>query len=247
MPTDHPSDAAAREAVADRLDHPRPVRRLCAVLPAAGRSRRMGRAKLLLPFGDGTILEAVVSALSQGGVGEIALVVPPAGHGTPSEADPGGRQDPAAQLAAWGRERGLVVAENPDPERGMLSTIRCGVEALGGAAALRRQGSALLVTPADLPALGSAAVGAVASALRDGAQLAVPVHAGQRGHPLGIAPSLLEELATLDLEVGLRQLLDRHPDAVVEVPVDDPGALRDVDTPEDYRDLAGRDVPDDPA
>lgn len=191
----------------------------------------MGRAKLLLPFAAGTVVGGVVRALREGGAREVALVVAP--HD--------------AEVAAWGRERGLVVAVNPEPERGMLSSVRCGLEALGGAGELSRRGVPLLVSPADLPGLAAATVGAVVGALREGALLAVPVYEGKRGHPLGIAPSLLPEIEALDLSVGLRQLLERHAATVVEVRVDDPGAVRDVDSPADYRRLTGRPLPgDDP-
>ena len=207
---------------------------LDAVVPAAGASRRMGRPKLSLPWGGrgGTVVGAVVEALVAGGAGRVALVV-----GPPAD-------EVAAELAAWGRRRGLTVAENPHPERGMLSSILCGVAALGGADDLRRRHTALLITPADLPALAPPTVAAVAAAVRAGAPLAVPLHHGRRGHPLGIAPPLLPEIAALDLAAGLRQLVDRHAAAVVEVPVDDPGCVYDVDTPEDYRRLAaGADPP----
>lgn len=207
-----------------------PIRSIAAVLPAAGASRRMGRPKLLLPFAGGTVVGATLTALLDGGAERVAVVV-----ATGDEA-----------LQAWARRRpGALVAVNPDPARGMLSTVRCGLEALGGATELVRRGTALLVTPADLPALAAATVAAVADALRAGAPLAVPLHDGRRGHPLGIAPALLPEVAELDLAVGLRQLLERHAGSVREVAVDDAGCLRDVDTPRDYRRLAGRELPPD--
>jgi molybdenum cofactor cytidylyltransferase len=71
-----------------------------------------------------------------------------------------------------------------------------------------------------------------------GAPLAVPTFQGKRGHPLAIAPDLLPEIETLDPAIGLKQILERHAGAVLEVPVDDPGAVRDVDTPEDYQQLS---------
>jgi molybdenum cofactor cytidylyltransferase len=80
-------------------------------------------------------------------------------------------------------------------------------------------------------------VRAVLDALAAGAVLAVPVHRGRRGHPLGIAPRLAAEIETLDPTAGLRQLLDRHPGELAEVAVDDPGAVADLDTPDDYRRL----------
>ena len=192
-----------------------------AVVPAAGASRRMGRPKPLLAWGDRSVVGSVIEALRAGGCGEITLVVAPGDD----------------ELARWGEAAGLAVAENPRPERGMLSSVLAGVERLGGAGTLARRGVPLLVTPADLPALAASTVRRVLAALAEGAALAVPTHAGRRGHPLGISPPLLPELPALDPAIGLRQLLDRHAADVREVQVADPGAVEDVDTPDDYRRL----------
>jgi molybdenum cofactor cytidylyltransferase len=172
----------------------------------------MGRPKLLLPFQDGTVVGSLVRALREGGVAEIVLVTAPGDEA----------------LRAWAAEAGVRTVVNPDPGRGMLSSIREGI-----AAAPRYQ--QIVVCPADLPALRASTVAAVlAEAGRH--LLTVASHRGRRGHPLVIAPSLISEIGTLDLGAGLRELLDRHP--VHEVEVDDPGAVRDMDTPEEYRELA---------
>lgn len=193
-----------------------------AVLPAAGVSRRMGRPKLLLPFQGRPVVAGVTEALRQAGAEPIVLV-------TSAE-----RTD----VQDWARAAGLRVAINPAPERGMLSTVQAGIAALGGGDELARRGEVLLVAPADLPVLQAATV---TELLRRqaaaGAPLAVPVIAGRRGHPLAIASELIPEIATLDLDVGLRQLLDRHAAEVLEVEVADPGAVEDVDTPRDYERL----------
>lgn len=219
-----------------------------AIVPAAGASRRMGRPKLLLPVEGGeTVVGATVRPLIEGGAERVCLVIGPYGG------RPGDERD-ARRLHDWALGRGLTVTVNPDPERGMLSSVLEGLEALGGADALADTGQILLVTPADLPGLRPSTVRALLRALtrdeaRDQARarleapapLAVPVVLSEgrtrRGHPLAIAPRLLPELAGLDLhaEGGLRQLLDRHPDEILEVQVDDPGCVHDVDTPEDYR------------
>lgn len=193
-----------------------------AIVPAAGASRRMGRPKLLLPWGDGTVVGRVVAALREGGAGEVVLVVAAGDE----------------RLAGWGREAGVTVAVNPRPEEGMLSTVRAGLAAVGGAGEPAAAGRAVLVAPGDLPGLAAGSVRAVLAALEGGAVLAVPVHRGRRGHPLGIAPRRVGEIAALDASVGLRQLLERHAGEVVEVAVEDPGAVADVDTPEDYARLA---------
>lgn len=198
-----------------------------AVLPAAGASRRMGRHKPLLPWGVTTVAGAVAASLRAGGAGRLVLVIAPG--------------DDA--LRAWAAEAGLAVAVNPEPARGMLSSILVGIAALGGAAELAARAERLLVCPADLPALSPASVRLLLARMEEAeAPLAVPVHRGRRGHPLAIAPSLVPEAVALDPAVGLRQLLDRHAGRLLEVEVDDPGVVADVDTPEDYRALGGGDL-----
>lgn len=194
-----------------------------AIVPAAGASRRMGRPKPLLPFAGTSVLGAVAAALTGGGAGEVVVVLAP----------------DATAIDRHATDLGLRRATNPDPARGMLSSVLAGLEALGGAGAIGVDGEPLLVCPADLPALTAATVRALLDALADGAGLAVPVHDGRRGHPLAIAALLVPEIETLDPEVGLRQLLRRHSDELVEVAVDDPGAVRDADTEEAYRELLG--------
>ncbi|HVS03455.1 MAG TPA: nucleotidyltransferase family protein [Thermoanaerobaculia bacterium] len=190
-----------------------------AVLPAAGAARRMGRPKLLLPWAGGTLIGGVVRALQDGGAYPLVVVA---------------RSDDLA-LQEWVRGEGLELAVNPRPEEGMLSSVRCGLTALGGADRMAADGVPLLVSPADLPELLPETVRRlVAVARQRRALLALPRHGSRRGHPLWIAPQLLAAILGLDPAVGLRQLLRQRAADVVEVPVDDPGAVRDVDTPEDY-------------
>ena len=216
-----------------------------AVVPAAGASRRMGRPKLLLPVEGGeTVVGATVRPLIEGGVERVCLVIGPVGERGGGRTGDHDERD-ARRLRDWALRQDLTVAVNPDPERGMLSSILEGIAALGGAGTLAAAGQALLVTPADLPGLCPSTVRAVLRALDpargdEHVALAVPVVTqgshSRRGHPLAIAPHLLPEVAALDLDTpgGLRQLLDRHPDEILEVEVDDPGCVHDVDTPEEY-------------
>lgn len=195
-----------------------------AIIPAAGASRRMGRPKLLLPVGGRPMVAGVVEALREGGAGGIVLVTAPGDEA----------------LRAWAAGSGVATAVNPDPERGMLSTIREGIAALGGSAVLAGRGEILLVSPADLPNLQAGTVAALLRGMTEaGAPIAVPVHHGKRGHPLAIAPRLIPEIDTLDPDVGLKQLRDRHAAELLELEVEDAGAVRDVDTPEDYARVSG--------
>jgi len=181
----------------------------------------MGRPKLLLPFRGRTVVGSLVQALRQGGISGIILVTAP-------DDEP---------LRAWAAEAGVRTAVNPDPGRGMLSSIQAGIALISPTLPISHA-EPLAVCPADLPALRAETVAAVLAAART-SPLTVATYRGRRGHPLVIAPALIPEIATLHAGVGLRELLDRHPDRVLEVEVDDPGAVRDVDTPEEYRELAG--------
>ena len=195
-----------------------------AILPAAGSSRRMGQPKLLLPFKGGPLIAGVVNALLGGGIDQIVLVTSPGDE----------------ELQGWARRAGIESAVNPDPGRGMLSSIREGIGALGGTAELARRGQILLVAPADLPNLQAETVLDLLRRMREsGAPLAEPLFRGQRGHPLAIAPRLIPEIDTLDLDVGLRQLRNRHPAEVLEMETEDSGVVQDVDTPEDYERAGG--------
>jgi molybdenum cofactor cytidylyltransferase len=207
----------------------------------------MGRPKLLLPFAGeaygggagGTVIGATLAALAAGGAGRIAVVTRAGDRPLRAWLRGQAAAEIARRTGQAGQEPELVAVVNPHPERGMLSSIVIGLEALGGPGAGGGP-EPLLVCPADLPELAPATVAAVLDRLAaTGAGLAVPVHAGRRGHPLAIAAGLAAEIPGLDPAVGLRQLLERHPDRLAEVPAADPGCVRDLDTEEDYRRLRG--------
>ena len=193
-----------------------------ALLPAAGASRRMGRPKLLLPFGTNTVIGSLVASFRAAGIERIVVV-----------ASPGD-----LPLQDWVRRSGLILAINPDPERGMLSSIQEGLAAVGGAQGWREP---LLVSPADLPAIQPETIRATLAALSSsGGTLAWPTYQGKNGHPLAIASEAVAVIPTLDPAIGLKQLRERFAGRTVEIEVDDSGAVSDVDTAAEYRALAKR-------
>jgi molybdenum cofactor cytidylyltransferase len=193
--------------------------RVAAIVPAAGESRRMGRDKLLLPWGETVVLGSVLDALAAAGAEPVVVVASPHNR----------------RLRAWLEERGAASTENPRPERGMLSSVLAGLVALGGADRLAATATGLLVCPGDHAGLEPDTVRSLCAALEAGAPLAAPVYRGRRGHPLAIATRLTPEIPALDPEVGLRQLVTRHTDDLVEITVDDPAVIRDLDTLDEYR------------
>src|SRR3954451_16093015 len=109
---------------------------ITAIVLAAGESRRMGRLKLLLPFGTRTVIETVVDSLRASPVDEILVVT--------------GHQSEVIE-AALARAPARIV-RNPDYRSGMLSSVQCGV------AASAPETSWFLIALADQPQLAPALV-----------------------------------------------------------------------------------------
>ena len=187
---------------------------IAAIVPAAGFSCRMGTQKLLLPFGNTTIIGHVVNELLCSRVDEVYVVV--------------GHQAERVEAALSGRSVSIVV--NPDYAQGMLSSVRCGLRALPA------ECEAILVALGDQPAVTAELVDTMVEAFRTGRhRIVVPVHGGRRGHPLLFSADYRPEILTQHDDQGLRGLLRAHPDDVCELPVSTAAVLSDIDYPEDYQ------------
>ncbi len=183
---------------------------IVGLLLAAGAGTRFGGRKLLAPLPDGTPVGVRSARLLRGAVDLSIAVVRPGDE----------------ELARLLREEGLEVAPCPRAAEGMGASIAFGVSSSPGA-------DGWVVALADMPFLRGETVGRVASELRKGAWIAVPLCGGRRGHPVGFTSALSGELAALGGDSGARALLERHDARVVSVECGDPGILEDVDAPED--------------
>jgi len=193
-----------------------------AIVLAAGRSSRMGRAKATLPAGDGhTFLTRIVQTFLDAGVDDVIVVV---GH----EADA-----IAASFAASGLPARFVV--NRDYDRGQLSSL------LAGIGVVDRPGvSAALVTLVDVPLVSAATVRAVIESYhRTGATIVRPTSGDRHGHPLLIDRSLFDALRAADPAAGAKPIVRAHASSAGDIAISDEGAFADIDTVEDYRAAIG--------
>ena len=101
---------------------------------------------------------------------------------------------------------------------------------LAAAMALTHGWDGAIVALADMPFVQTATYEAVRARLSP-ANLVVPYYRNQRGNPVGIGQHYFPELASLQGDQGARLLLQQHASAVVRLDVEDPGVVRDVDTP----------------
>lgn len=191
------------------------VNAIAAILLAAGRSRRMGAFKPLLPFGGSTVIECCIDNLRAADIKDIIVV---AGH----RAD-----DIQEQL----KDLDLSIVVNPDPDSEMSVSIARGVEEVKAGA------SALIIALVDHPAVPPSVIEILIDEWRRGATLIQPEHDGRGGHPVLVDLGYRSELMALDPHRGLRALFDTQRDKVRRVPVESPYVARDMDTWEDYRRL----------
>ena len=184
-----------------------------AVILAAGESRRMGRQKLLLPFGETTVVGAVVGTACASRVDQVLAVLGADRDAVRQEIEP----------------LGIDFAINEDFKMGMVSSVQAGFRALPADA------EAAVVMLGDQPFLPARVVDAVVEAYRrSGKGIVVPAFQGRRGHPVLVDLKFRDEVLALDPADGLRRLMRAHPKDVFETEVEDANILRDMDVPEDY-------------
>ena len=192
-----------------------------AVVLAAGAGKRMGntaKAALLLPDGR-TLLAAVAASARAGGCRRVVVVV----------GRPHGHETRTAALAASVTE----IIENPDPDRGMTSSLVVALDRLDPRAV-----DVALAWPVDHALVRASTVVAILRA--SGRNLiVVPTSTGGRGgHPTAFGATLWPELRNaVALPDGARAVVRADPGRVVRVTASDPGAFFDVDTPDDLRNV----------
>lgn len=194
---------------------------IAALVPAAGRSTRMGRPKLVLPIGGRAVIARLVHALRVGGAEPVVVVTPP-------------RDEPgAAALVAEAAGAGATVLPCPSPTADMRATVEIGIDALARCA---RPPLALLLAPGDSPGITPDLVARIIESFRaDPSRIVVPRVGPRRGHPVAIPWELAALIPALPPGIGVNALLAEHADRVATLEMDDPGAVADLDTPEDYQ------------
>ena len=187
------------------------------VILAAGGARRFGAQKLLAPLDGRPLVQHVIDAANASSLEDVALVV-----GANAE-------DLVAQLHL-GRAR---IVRNPDPSRGLASSLQVGLRSLDPHL------HAALVLLGDVPGVTTALIDELVSRGRETrASAIVSVWRGRRSPPVVLHKSLWASAFALEGDVGMREVLKDHD--VVEISVTNLlGSLDDVDTPADHARVSG--------
>jgi molybdenum cofactor cytidylyltransferase len=191
---------------------------IAALVPAAGRSVRMGRPKLLIEFAGESLIHRVVTALRRGGAERI-IVVPPADA------------PESAAIAAESVDAGAEVLVPESQPAEMRDSVELGLAVLD----VDPRPASVLLTPGDVPGITPDLVARLVETARElPGRIVIPTHDGHRGHPIVLPWSLALRIRDLPDDAGVNVLVDSHRDVLVELPFSVPAAIDDLDTPEDF-------------
>jgi molybdenum cofactor cytidylyltransferase len=185
------------------------------IVPAAGKGERFGGAKLLADLKGEPLLNHTLRSLLDGGVRRVIVVVGPKAGGT----DPAVALKRAVPLLSDSR---VVTVVNPDPSRGMFSSIQAGVS---GAV-----GDLFVVLPGDMPFVRAESVRAVVEAAHETGLIVSPRFDGRRGHPIALPGRLRAAIVRAPEGSTLQTILQPEAENRIEIDVKDEGVLKDVDT-----------------
>ena len=195
--------------------------RIAAILLAAGRSTRMGAGnKLLAEIGGRPMVAWVADAVLASRATAVVVVT---GHQRERVVAALGNQPAAARL---------TLAHNPDYRAGLSTSLHRGL------AALPAEADGALVCLGDMPQISKAVIDRLIAAFNplEGRAICLPTWRGKRGNPVLVARRFFPEIETISGDGGARVLIEKRPEAVCEVAMDDLPAgqavLLDVDTPE---------------
>lgn len=188
-----------------------------AVILAAGGSSRFGQPKQLLTFQGESLVRRAVRAATDACDAGVAVV---AGN-------------TRALIEAELRESAAAVVENPEWQRGLGTSIRCGLLHL---IASTPELNAAVVMACDQPFVDSRVVGALmAEQERSGKAIVASSYANTLGIPVLFDRSCFEALLALPDDSGAKALIESRPDDVASIEFEQ-GAI-DIDTPADFERL----------
>lgn len=184
-----------------------------AILLAAGESKRMGKPKLLLPLGSSTILGKTVDNLLSSNVDEVILVL--------------GTEAQEMKKAIAGKP--VKVVFNPNYRQGMSTSLIAGLKQVSTRA------QRVMIALSDQPLIEKKTYNRlIQESFNSGKGIIVPIYQAKRGNPIIFTINYKDELLSLKGDVGGREILNKHPNDVLEVAVDSESVIININTMDEY-------------
>ncbi len=186
---------------------------ISAIILAAGESKRMGQPKLLLSWGETTVIGKVVDTFHAAGIQDVLVVTGGAGK----------------QVEKAVANSARILFNSDYARGGMLSSLQAGL------AAVKPEAEAVLIGLGDQPQVEAGSVRLVMDAYqRTGAAIVVPSYQMHRGHPWLVARIHWNAILQMHTPDSSRDFLNHHSREICYVDIDSPSILQDLDTPQDY-------------
>ena len=192
----------------------RNTRQIGAVVLAAGQSRRMGAPKLVLPWGNRTVIEQVVQTLLDAGISEIVVVIGGDGNA----------------IAAVLNDYPVRLVPNPAYAYSeMVASLQIGIQSLAPGC------QSVFIVLGDQPTIESQVVLKVVDRhLQTGSTITIPSYHMRRGHPWLVEKSHWQEILDLVPPMTLHNFLNKNNTDIDYIVVDTASVIEDLDTQEDY-------------
>ena len=192
------------------------IKTICALVPLAGLSSRMGEFKPLISLCGKTLIENTIDSLICAGCEKIVAVT-------------GFRADDVEPLlkSRYG-DKIIIVRNNEFAVTDMLHSIKLGLAAMPKC-------DAFFLLPGDMPVIKQSTFSALTEHRRGEKEIIFPTLSGYRKHPPLIDSDYIPDILAFEEPGGLRTFFDKYAESIIEVPVDDEGVWVDLDTKEDYK------------
>lgn len=192
--------------------------KIAALVLAAGLSSRMGSNKMLVRINGLTIIEKTIQVLREAPLSGISIIL-------------GDSSDAVREVL---RDYPVNFVYNPDYRSGMSSSIKCGIKSVLGNKAI----DAVLVMLGDMPLIAASTIDRLIEEFRQSRRpIVVPYYNGQRGHPVLFSRAIFAHIMEIRGDNGAREVIEKFPEQVSYVGVNDRGIILDLDTKQDIIDI----------
>ncbi|UCC79975.1 MAG: nucleotidyltransferase family protein [Candidatus Zixiibacteriota bacterium] len=196
--------------------------KISGVLLAAGKSERMGKNKLLLPFGRHTVIEESLFQLAESGLAEIMVVL-------------GYQGEKAKRLIESKSLSNVKIVFNEKYNKGRAESIKCALRNID------KRSEAALFMVADKPSVKSDLIKKAISMFKSESPLILYIQTPVgRGHPVIFSRALFDDLMKLEGEPAGNAIFEKYRDEAVIIY--DGSSQIDIDTVEDYNNVINESV-----
>jgi molybdenum cofactor cytidylyltransferase len=192
--------------------------RISGILLAAGESKRMGKPKLLLNLGKSNIINTTIENLLKSEIFELIIVL--------------GHEAQKIECSLSEQDKRIKFVTNENYREGMSTSIKCGVLTAS------KESEAFLIALGDQPLISPKIINRLIEKYQSsGVGIVTVMHQSLRGHPVIISKRYVQEILSLNGDIGARDLLKLHLDDTASINIESSEEFFDVDKTQDYEKL----------